>query len=229
MSAMKRHLFASLIAAVSMSAAPVLGQSAGETAAAGTVSLSVIQLMSLQCVPYARSVSGIQIYGDAHTWWGQAAGKYARGSSPRVGAVMAFKPYGRMELGHVAAVSRIVDSRTVLLRHANWSPINGARGQIENDVRAIDVSPNNDWSKVRVWFAPLQGLGGTAWPVQGFIYTKKPGKSDKLFERGTKPKPSLLDAVTAPTKATRAPAETVGYSGDPIGAIIAESLKSRRR
>ena len=31
----------------------------------------------LQCVPYARDVSGIQIYGDAHTWWDQAQGRYA--------------------------------------------------------------------------------------------------------------------------------------------------------
>ena len=30
----------------------------------------------LQCVPYARDVTGIDIYGDAHTWWQQAAGRY---------------------------------------------------------------------------------------------------------------------------------------------------------
>lgn len=124
----------------------------------------------LQCVPYARQVSGIQIYGDAWTWWDQAAGRYARGHRPRVGAVMAFEPYGAMTLGHVAAVSRVIDSRTVLLRHANWSPIDGRRGQIEDDVRAVDVSPANDWSEVRVWYAPIQDLGATAWPVAGFIY-----------------------------------------------------------
>ena len=129
----------------------------------------------LQCVPYARQVSGVQIHGDAHTWWGQAAGRYARGYSPKVGAVMAFKPHGGMRLGHVAAVSRIVDSRTVLLRHANWSLINGRRGQIEDNVRAIDVSPGNDWSEVRVWFDPIKGLGTTHWPVTGFIYNDKPG------------------------------------------------------
>ncbi len=124
----------------------------------------------LQCVPYAREVSGIDIYGDAHTWWTQAAGRFERGSVPRVGAVMAFVPHRSMRLGHVAAVARIIDSRTVLLDHANWSPINGRRGQIERGVKAIDVSPANDWSEVRVWYDPLQGLGTTAWPVQGFIY-----------------------------------------------------------
>lgn len=132
----------------------------------------------LQCVPYARRVSGIQIFGDAHTWWDQAAGRYERGYKPRVGAVMTFRPQGNMRLGHVAAVSRIVDSRTVLLRHSNWSPINGRRGQIEDNVRAIDVSENNDWSEVRVWFDPIQALGGTHWPVQGFIYNRPSRRLD---------------------------------------------------
>lgn len=161
----------------------------------------------LQCVPYARQVSGIGIYGDAHTWWGQAEGRYARGREPRVGAVMAFRPYGNMRLGHVAAVSRIVDSRTVLLRHANWSPINGRRGQIEDNVRAIDVSPENDWSEVRVWFAPIQALGGTHWPVQGFIYNAKPGAK-----------------LTAPKQEKRKDRQRREHSSDPIGDIIAGRL-----
>jgi surface antigen len=137
----------------------------------------------LQCVPYARQVSGIQIRGDAWTWWDQAEGRYGRGQRPKVGAVMAFKPFGRMELGHVAAVSRIIDSRTVLLRHANWSPINGRRGQIEDNVAAVDVSPNNDWSEVRVWFDPIQDLGTTHWPVSGFIYPDAPKKGGKTAEK----------------------------------------------
>lgn len=132
----------------------------------------------LQCVPYARQLTGIQLYGDAYTWWDQAEGKYDRGRRPRVGAVMAFAPHRTMQLGHVAAVSKVIDSRTVLLDHANWSPINGRRGQIERDVKAVDVSPNNDWSEVRVWYAPLGGLGTTVWPVHGFIYGK-PTKLDR--------------------------------------------------
>ena len=98
----------------------------------------------LQCVPYARELSGIQIYGDARTWWDQADGKYARGKRPQKGAVMVFKPYRNMRLGHVAYVSAVIDSRTVRLTHANWSEINGRRGQVERNVPAIDVSPNND-------------------------------------------------------------------------------------
>ena len=34
-----------------------------------------------QCVPFARLMSGIQIFGDAHTWWQQAAGRYQTGFS----------------------------------------------------------------------------------------------------------------------------------------------------
>lgn len=126
----------------------------------------------LECVPYARAQSGIQIFGDAWTWWDKADGNYQRGNRPQKGAVLAFQPSGNMRLGHVAAVSRVVDSRTVLLSHANWSPIDGRRGQIERDVRAVDVSPANDWSQVRVWYAPLGDLGTTAWPTHGFIYPK---------------------------------------------------------
>ena len=150
----------------------------------------------LQCVPYARQVTGIQLFGDAHTWWDQAAGRYRRGHEPRVGAVMSFHPYGSMVLGHVAAVSRVIDSRTLLLRHSNWSPINGRRGQIEDGVRAIDVSPDNDWSEVRVWFAPLQALGTTRWPINGFIY---PQKAHNGFDDGViaarviRPAPRVID------------------------------------
>jgi len=147
----------------------------------------------LQCVPYARDVSGIRIFGDAHTWWGQAQGRYAKGSRPRVGAVMALRPHGNSRLGHVAAVSRILDSRTVLISHANWS----ARGQIENNVRAVDVSPENDWSEVRVWYGPARKLGVGRWPLYGFIYNEEPGEDRKPARSANR------------------------FGGDPIGDIIA--------
>jgi surface antigen len=131
----------------------------------------------LQCVPYARQVTGISIYGDAWTWWGQAEGRYARGSKPKAGSVLAFKPYGAMRLGHVAAVRRILDSRTLLVSHANWSTIDGTRGHVEENVRVVDTSANNDWSEVRVYFAALGDLGTTHYPVQGFIYPSRPSES----------------------------------------------------
>jgi surface antigen len=124
----------------------------------------------LQCAPYARQVTGIELFGEAGSWWDQAQGRYATGHKPRVGAVMTFLPTRNLPLGHVAAVSKVLDSRRVLLDHANWSPVNGRRGQVEKNVLAVDVSPNNDWSEVRVWYAPLGDVGTTAWPVEGFIY-----------------------------------------------------------
>ncbi len=133
------------------------------------------EVFELQCVPFARALSRVNIFGDAHTWWDQAAGRYARGNRPELGAVMSFKAHGSMRLGHVAAVSRIIDRRTVLLSHSNWSPINGRRGQIERNVRAIDVSPGNDWSAVRVWYAPTRAMGANSYPLNGFIYARSPG------------------------------------------------------
>src|SRR5579872_3542484 len=61
-----------------------------------------------QCVPFARMISGIQIFGDAWTWWQQAAGKYAQGFTPKSGAVLVFRPHGPMTKGHVAVVSQVL-------------------------------------------------------------------------------------------------------------------------
>ena len=127
-----------------------------------------------QCAPYAREISGIQIFGNANTWWSQAAGRYDRGNTPRVGSVLAFAAIGRMPLGHVAMVSAIVNDREILLTHANWS----RRGGIEYNVRAIDVSPEGDWSQVKVWFGPMGGLGTTIYPTRGFIYANTAPKID---------------------------------------------------
>ena len=123
-----------------------------------------------QCVPFARAASGIQIYGDAWTWWDQAAGRYERGERPRVGAVIVFAKTDRLRLGHVAVVSRIVEKRVLMLTHANWSRQNGERGHAEQDVTLYDVSPRGDWSRVKVWYKDSDGLGGGIYPVQGFIY-----------------------------------------------------------
>jgi surface antigen len=123
-----------------------------------------------QCAPFARSVSGIALHGNANTWWGQAEGRYARGAAPQPGAVLAFKATSRMRVGHVAMVSRIVSPREVLLTHANWS----RRGRVETDVRAVDVSADGDWSEVRVWYGPTGGLGTSTYPTSGFIYAGSP-------------------------------------------------------
>lgn len=123
-----------------------------------------------QCVPFARLISGIQIFGDARTWWQQAAGRYETGFQPQAGAVLCFKPTSRMRLGHVAVVSQVLTDRIVQITHANWSPIEGSRGKVEKDVTVVDVSPNGDWSQVKVWYDPSRDLGGSTYPTHGFIY-----------------------------------------------------------
>ena len=123
-----------------------------------------------QCVPFAREASGIQIYGNAWTWWEQADGKYERTHKPKEGAVIVFAKTARLPFGHVAVVSRVVEKRVVMLTHANWSRQNGERGHAEQDVTLFDVSPRNDWSDVKVWYKDVDGLGGGVYPVYGFIY-----------------------------------------------------------
>ncbi len=123
-----------------------------------------------QCVPFARLASGIQIFGDAYTWWKQALGRYDTGVAPRTGAVLCFKPTDRMSLGHVAVVNQVLTDRIIQISHANWSRIGGTRGQIEKDVTVIDVSSTGDWSRVKVWYDPTRDIGSSSYPTYGFIY-----------------------------------------------------------
>lgn len=142
---------------------------------------AVAQQSYWQCAAFARQFSGIEIRGDAWTWWGLAEGRYAKGRSPRAGAVLSFTPSGSMRLGHVATVTRVLGEREITVTHANWSPIGGTRGQVERDVLIRDVSDAGDWSRVRVWYAPIGDLGTTAWPVDGFIYpSSTPRKSPDI-------------------------------------------------
>ncbi len=127
-----------------------------------------------QCVPFARAASGIQIYGDAWTWWDQAEGRYPRGHKPKVGAVLAFTKTDRLPLGHVLVISRVVEPRVAMVTHANWSRINGVRGGVEQDVTVFDVSAKGDWTRVKVWYRDTQGLGGSEYPTHGFIYGPSP-------------------------------------------------------
>ncbi len=120
----------------------------------------------LQCVPFARQASGIQIYGDANTWWRQAAGRYPRSNSPAPGSVLVMRGYNDDSRGHVAVVTDIVSSRIIRVDQANW--LNN--GEISVAVPVMDVSPNNDWSEVRVWHIPGGHWGGRVYQAQGFIH-----------------------------------------------------------
>ncbi|CCG39900.1 CHAP domain-containing protein [Magnetospirillum molischianum] len=129
---------------------------------------------AIQCVTYARDVSGLNLKGDAWKWWEAAAGVYDRGSRPREGAVLVFKRQGKMAHGHVSVVRHMKNSRELLVDHANWAPHRSAgRGKVTHSVPVIDVSPNNDWSQVRVFYRPAGELGTRVYLTQGFVY--RPG------------------------------------------------------
>ncbi len=169
----------------------------GAAIAALALIAPISEAQALQCVPFARQLSGVDIRGNAHTWWNQAAGKYARGNTPKVGAVLSFKSTRAMPLGHVAVVSKIINEREILISHSNWSPINGRRGQIERNVKVVDVSANGDWTSVKVWYAPIRGLGLRANPTNGFIYKGSAGDIQLAQADTQSPSDKLARAVAA--------------------------------
>ncbi|HYZ61542.1 MAG TPA: CHAP domain-containing protein [Acetobacteraceae bacterium] len=137
----------------------------------------------LQCVPFARENTGIELSGNANTWWAGAEGVYERGAKPEVGSVLSFRATGRMRMGHVAVVANVIDSRNIEIDHANWG-----RGQISRNMTVVDVSPNNDWTAVRVGLST--GDYGSIYPTDGFIYDR-PDKGTMVANTGNAPTPVL--------------------------------------
>lgn len=119
----------------------------------------------LQCVPYAREHSTIDIHGDAYTWWDKAAGHYARGKTPLIGAVMVMVNYAGRHHAHVAVVGRLVSAREIRINHANW--LNDGAIYVNDPVQ--DVSAQNDWSQVKVWNIRSGSWGTKVYTVKGFI------------------------------------------------------------
>ena len=97
-------------------------------------------------------------------------GLYARGDQPETGSVLDFRSNGRMRLGHVAVVKRVVNAREVIVDHANW-PSGGTPGRISRNVAVVDVSEANNWSAVRVELS-RDGTFGSVYPTYGFIYNR---------------------------------------------------------
>ena len=115
------------------------------------------------CVPFARNASGVEIRGNANTWWGKAAGQFDRDKKPQVGAVMAFAATRGMPMGHVAVVSKVKSDREILIDHANWE-----KNRVSLGMAVIDVSDKGDWSAVRVRSTP--NAYGSVYPIDGFIF-----------------------------------------------------------
>jgi surface antigen len=210
----------------------------GALAVAAMVSLSstsgAVADTYWQCVPFARLMSGIQIFGDAYTWWRQAIGRYETGFTPKAGAVLCFKPTERMRLGHVAVVSQVLTDRIIQVTHANWSPIEGARGKIEKDVTLVDVSTGGDWSSVKVWYDPNRDLGGSTYPTYGFIYPDAQARRVAGSGFNTAENTALAMAQTAASQMATAVRPGAGAlhlltqvadSTDQIGALIAAATR----
>lgn len=152
----------------------------------------------ISCVPFARAASGIDLKGNAATWWDAASGVYQRGSAPEIGSVLNFRATGRMPLGHVAVITSVINAREVDIDHANWA---GSRGSIARSVAVMDVSTANDWSEVRVGLG--HGEFGSVYPTYGFIYDR-PDRGTMQAKATIHPKGAGFDEVAeAPAKSER--------------------------
>ncbi len=178
-----------------------------------------------QCVPFARLVSGIQIFGDAWTWWNQAAGRYETGYVPKAGAVLCFRPTGHMRLGHVAVVSQVLTDRVIQISHANWSRIDGDRGHVERNVTVVDVSPAGNWSEVKVWNDPTRDLGTTVYPTYGFIYqdavTAASARITAASNAAVQMAQSAASQVAAAVRPGSAPMQMLNQAADSTDRIAA--------
>jgi surface antigen len=124
-----------------------------------------------QCAPFVREISGLPIYGDAWTWWDQAAGQYGRGTLPQQDAVLVLRATPQLPYGHVAIVRRLVAPREIMVTHANWGDDDPTRRLIHDSMPVIDVSPENDWSQLRFWNVSAQAFG-RIYLAYGFIYPR---------------------------------------------------------
>jgi surface antigen len=177
----------------------------------------------LQCVPFARENSGIELTGNATNWWENAAGIYERGSRPEVGSVLNFRSTSRMRLGHVAVVSRVVDGRNVEIDHANWA----YPGGVSRSISVVDVSAANDWSAVRVALGQSSTFG-SIYPTYGFIYDRADhgtlvANSDPL------PAPVLNPAAADARPANERSLVTLGREADEEVAEVADDAQPRTR
>ena len=161
-------LLASLLSlAACASSGPSTGARAGDYVG-GTV--------PLDCVPFARALSGIQLKGAAADWWDQADGRYRRSTAPVIGSALVMRRSGRLPDGHVAVVSGVLGDREILVTQANW-----VHHRVTEDQPVVDVSSDNDWSEVRVWWPPSGQMGVTTYAAYGFIRPDRPTSHDQLI------------------------------------------------
>ncbi|MDE2007255.1 MAG: CHAP domain-containing protein [Rhodospirillales bacterium] len=132
----------------------------------------------LACVPFARALSGIALRGDAAGWWAEADGRYRRATWPTPGSVLVFAATPRLPRGHVAVVTRVLSRREILIADANW-----VARRVTRDQPVADVSADNSWRFVRVYWPPAREMGVTVYPVRGFILPDAPASPGELDAR----------------------------------------------
>jgi len=120
-----------------------------------------------ECVPFARRRSGIQIRGNAHTWWNKCDPNQ-RSVRPKEGAVMVLSKTRRLRYGHLAVVKDLVSRREINVTHTNWGSNRKKRLVVYESMRVKDVSPNNDWSSAVFWNKYTNAYG-SPYKVSGFI------------------------------------------------------------
>ncbi len=161
----------------------------------------------IQCVTFARADSGIELSGNASSWWYNAEGLYQRGQRPEAGSVLNFRANGAMRMGHVAVVNQVIDSRTIEIDHANWGGPGAVRGGVSRDISVVDVSPNNDWTAVRVGLGH-SGEFGSIYPTYGFIYNR-PDRGTLIAAANAEASP--LPAMNPAPRDLRGRVRTVQY------------------
>ena len=75
---------------------------------------------------------------------------------------MVLTGYAGPDRAHVAVVRDVVSPREIRVDHANW--LND--GSIYLNDPVVDVSPDNDWSQVRVWNIKTGAWGVTPIPCR---------------------------------------------------------------
>jgi hypothetical protein len=131
--------------------------------------------VGLECAPFARALTGVQLRGDAYAWWDGAAGRYDRTARPATGSVLVFRRDERLPYGHVAVVSRVLSARQIVVTQANW-----VHHRVTEDQPVVDVSAANDWTLVRVWWPPAGQMGSHEYPAYGFIRPDRALSHDEI-------------------------------------------------
>jgi surface antigen len=168
---MSRNLLRTLMFLLLASAVSACGSapSPGNRAGGGP------HIAGITCAPFARELSGVALYGDAAEWWDAASGRYRRSSDPDIGSVLVLRREGRLPSGHVSVVSRVIGRRQIEVIQANWVP-----SELDVDQLVVDVSDENDWSRVRVWWPPVGQLGAHEYAAYGFIHAPASATHEQL-------------------------------------------------